>query len=343
MSMIMSTVKQRRCGMNKALGARSDKPGATESLAVIVLTFNEGVHIERCLRSAQRVSEEIIVVDSYSTDDTVARSQWLGARVLQNHWTNYATQMNWALQNADIRSKWIMRLDADEYLDEELVRALWPALAAVSDDVGGFEVNRRIRFMGREIRHGGMAPLWVIRLWRNGQARCETRWMDEHMVLSSGRVARLPGAIVDDNLNSLTWWTQKHNLYANREAVDLLDQRYRLGLADETTIGLNCQARLKRWLKMHIYGRLPLGLRPWLYFFYRVFLRLGFLDGTRGMTFHTLQGLWYRLLVDAKVAEVERAVKVNGCELSHAVSHLLGIRLASARREPGMRTSPHDP
>lgn len=310
-----------------------DVSGAAASLTVIVLTFNEALHIERCVRSAQRVTAEILVVDSYSTDDTVARAQQLGAQVLQNPWTNHATQMNWALQNGDIRSDWVMRLDADEFLDEELIASLGPALASASDDVGGFEINRRIRFMGREIRHGGMAPMWVTRFWRNGRARCEARWMDEHMVLSSGRVARLSGAIIDDNLNSLTWWTQKHNIYANREAVDLLDRRYRLGLAEEATGGLNRQASLKRWLKTRIYARLPLGLRPWLYFFYRTVLRLGILDGARGMMFHTLQGLWYRLLVDAKVAEVERAMHEDGDEPREAVRRVLGIELDSTRAE----------
>lgn len=300
-------------------------------LTVVILTFNEALHIERCVRSAQRVADEILVVDSYSTDDTAVQAQRLGARVLQNPWTNHAVQMNWALQNGDIRSDWVMRLDADEFLDEKLVVSLGSALASAVEDIGGFEINRRIRFMGREIRHGGMAPLWVTRFWRNGRARCEARWMDEHMVLLDGRVARLSGAIIDDNLKSLTWWTQKHNLYASREAVDLLDRRYRLGLAEETRGGLNRQASLKRWLKISVYARLPLGVRPWLYFLYRAVLRLGILDGGRGMMFHTLQGLWYRLLVDAKVAEVERAMKEDGDEIREAIRRVLGIELASAR------------
>lgn len=274
--------------------------GTTADLTVIILTFNETLHIERCVLNALRVRNKILVVDSYSTADTVALAQRLGARVLQHTWTNHASQMNWALENGDIHSEWVMMLDADEFLDETLIAWLNRSLASAPVGVGGFEVNRRIRFMGRDIYHGGMALLWGTRFWRNGRARCEARWMDEHMVLSSGRVARLAGAIVDDNLNSLTRWTQKHNLYANREAVDLLDRRHQLGLADETSGGLNRQARLKLWLKARIYARLPLGVRPWLYFFYHTVLRLCILDGARGMTFHTLQELWYRLMVDAR-------------------------------------------
>lgn len=318
--------------------SRDTARSPTANLTVVVLTYNEAPHIDRCVRSALRVASDVLVVDAYSTDDTVDRACALGARVLQSPWINHATQLNWALGNGGIRAEWVMRLDADEFLDESLCSTLPAVLAEAPYEVGGFEVNRRIRFMGREIRHGGMAPLWVTRVWRNGWARCEARWMDEHMVLSKGRVARLPGAIIDENLNSLTWWTQKHNLYANREVVDLLDQRYGLGLADEASSGLNRQARLKRWLKTRVYARLPFGLRPWLYFFYRAVLRFGVLDGFRGMVFHTLQGLWYRLLVDAKLMEVERAMTERGYEVREAIRSVLGIELETTPADYAQRT-----
>jgi glycosyltransferase involved in cell wall biosynthesis len=307
------------------------------SLTVIILTFNESIHIERCIRSAQRVADDVLVVDSYSTDDTVEIARRLGARVMQNAWINYATQLNWALQNGEIKTDWVMRLDADEFLSDQLVECLRRTLASAPNDVGGFEVKRIIRFLGREIRHGGMAPLWVLRFWRNGWAVCESRWMDEHMFLQKGRVARLPGAIVDENLNSLTWWMQKHNHYASREAVDLLDGEFGFGATGRETSGLNRQARIKRWIKVRLYARLPLIVRPWLYFSYRVIFRLGILDGVRGLMFHCLQGLCYRLLVDAKVLEVKDFMKREGCDVHEAIRRVLGIQLqspeASARRQ----------
>ncbi|PYR93208.1 MAG: glycosyltransferase family 2 protein [Acidobacteria bacterium] len=300
-------------------------------LTVVVLTFNESLHIERCVRSAQRVADDILVVDSYSTDGTVQQARRLGARVLQNKWQNYATQMNWALERGDICSDWVMRLDADEVLDERLVSAIAHVLESPEQAIGGFEVKRRIRFLGQEIRHGGMAPMWVTRLFRNGSARCEARWMDEHMVILEGRIARLPGSLIDDNLNSLTWWTQKHNQYASREAVDLLDRQYGLNLANAGDTGLNRQARIKRWAKCQIYSRLTLGVRAWLYFFYRMVLRLGILDGARGIMFHALQGLWYRLLVDAKVREVQYAVEREGGDVKEAIRNILGIEVTAVR------------
>jgi glycosyltransferase involved in cell wall biosynthesis len=299
----------------------------TMSVTVVILTFNESLHIDRCVRSAQQVASDVLVVDSYSTDDTLIQVEKLGCRVLQHEWLNHANQVNWALENGNIRSDWVMRLDADEFLDEQLVSSIKTCLSQAESDIGGFEINRRIRFLGKDIRHGGMAPMWVTRLWRNGWAKCEVRWMDEHMILSRGRVGRLSGAIIDDNLNTLTWWTQKHNLYANREAVDLLEKKLGLGMSDDGDAGLNQQAWLKRWLKTRLYARLPLGVRPWLYFIYRTILRLGVLDGAKGMLFHTLQGLWYRLLVDAKVGEVQYAMEQEGYDFKESVHRVLGIEL----------------
>lgn len=227
-----------------------------------------------------------------------------------------------------------MRLDADEFLDKRLVSCLRDALMTAGEDVGGFEVNRRIRFMGQEIRHGGMSPMWVIRFWRNGWGSCENRWMDEHIVLAKGKVVRLPGAIIDENLNSLTWWTQKHNLYANREAVDLLNIRYEHSLVEESDVRLNHQARLKRLLKTKIYAKLPLGFRPWHYYFYCLILRFGFLDGSKGIMFHTLQGFWYRSLVDAKVAEVEDYLDKNHGSVREAILKVLNIDLGAIQKEP---------
>ena len=295
-------------------------------LTVLILTYNEALHIERCVQSAQRVADEVLVVDSYSCDDTAQRAHRAGARVLQNTWTNHAAQVNWALENGGIQSDWIIRVDADEVLDEELAHGLRQQLESAPVTTTGFEVNRRIRFMGSEIRGGGMAPLWILRIFRNGSARCEARWMDEHMVLSAGRAGRICGSLIDDNLKPLTWWTEKHNHYASLEAVDLLNQEYGLGWVDDVGANLNPQARAKRWAKRHVYGRLPVGVRPWLYFLYRMVMRLGILDGSSGITFHTLQGLWYRQLVDAKVREVKQAV-TRGCDISEAVRVVLGIDL----------------
>ena len=297
------------------------------SLTAIILTFNEHLHIRRCLERLDGLAQQIVVVDSGSTDDTVEVAESLGAVVLHHPFINHAMQLNWALTHAPIETDWVMRLDADEYLDAELSTALLAALPAASAVVTSFEVCLLPIFWGQCIMHGGMQP-WLLRIWRKDFARCEERWMDEHMELLSGVAQRLPGHLVDHNLNTLSWWVDKHNRYASREVVDLLVMRKE---NKSMPAGLRGQTRLRRWLKVRLYARLPLGVRPFLYWLYRMVFRAGFLDGPRGMMFHTLQGLWYRLLVDGKVMEIEHTIRHQGIDLPTAVRLRFGIELTSSQ------------
>ncbi len=297
-------------------------------LTVIILAFNEEKHLPRCLESLRGVASRVIVVDCFSTDRTVELARAAGAVVVQHAWVNYATQFNWALDNVAIDTQWTMRLDADEVVTPELAAALARELPLYPDGVVGLTVNRQIHFLGRWIRHGAIYPLRMLRVWRTGHARCENRWMDEHMVVEGG-VAHLDADIADINLNSVTWWTDKHNRYASREAVDLLlHENSRVEAA--TAPRLSLQAGMKRWLKLKVYARLPMGLRAFLYFLYRYFLRLGFLDGWQGFVFHFLQGWWYRMLVDVKVAEVQRHMRESGDTLEQAIERVLNIKVSAA-------------
>ena len=125
----------------------------------------------------------------------------------------------------------------------------------------------------------------------------------------------------------LTWWTDKHNHYASREAVDLLNLQYGFMPQDSVASLHGAQAGVKRWVKEVLYARLPGGLRAFAYFLYRYGLRLGFLDGPAGTAFHFLQGFWYRYLVDAKVAEVKRCMRQQELGVVEAIERVLGIRL----------------
>jgi glycosyltransferase involved in cell wall biosynthesis len=294
-------------------------------LTVIILTFNEEKHLGRCLQSLRGVAKRVVVVDCFSTDGTVALAQAQGAEVVQHAWVNHSVQVNWALDNVPIDTQWTMRLDADEVVTPELAAALNSDLSGYPDSVMGLTVNRQIHFLGRWIRHGGIYPVRMLRVWRSGHGRCENRWMDEHMVVQ-GEIAHVDADIADINLNNVTWWTDKHNHYASREAVDLLMHR-RQGAEETATARLNFQAGMKRWLKLKVYARLPLGLRALLYFLYRYFLRLGFLDGWQGFAFHFLQGFWYRFLVDVKVHELETLMRVQGLTLEEAVRREFGYEI----------------
>jgi glycosyltransferase involved in cell wall biosynthesis len=271
-------------------------------LSVIILTRDEEANLPAALSSLQGLSPEVFVVDSGSTDRTLAIARAAGCQVVEHRWETYATQMNLALDQLAITTPWVMRLDADERLTPELAQELADRLPALPDDVTGLLVKRRVYFWGRWIRHGGYYPTWLLRIWRHGRARCEQRWMDEHMIVDGGRTLRLGHDLIDENHKGLTFWTEKHNRYADREVKDLLALRDRTRTAGE----LDDQPGSRRWLKENLYGRAPLFWRAFGYWFYRYVLRLGFLDGRPGLVFHFLQGFWYRFLVDAKLVELER-------------------------------------
>ncbi len=281
------------------------------TLTAVILAYNEDRHIARCIASVRGVAGDVLVVDSFSTDDTVVLARASGARVLSHPFLNYAEQFNWALQQIAPETQWVLRIDADEYLTPELAAEIRTELDDVPESISGLVVRRRITFMRRQIRFGGFGALWVLRIWRNGQARCESRWMDEHMVLTTGASRKLRASLVDDNENNIAWWTEKHVRYASREAIDLLNARHHfLTYGEDGALGVT-QARIKRYLKERIYCRLPLGVRPVLYYLFRMTVQLGLLDSPQGWAFHFLQGLWYRTLVDIKVWEVERRMRVE--------------------------------
>lgn len=273
------------------------------SLTAAILTFNEEKHLERCLSSMVDVCDEIWVIDSFSTDRTLEIATNHGAKILQHKWTNYATQFNWGLRNCDIRTDWVLRIDADEYLSETLGSEIVSRLSGIPEDVHGIYVKRLMYFMNKPLKRGGMYPIWHLKLWRTGSAFCEERWMDEHMKLVRGNTMRIEGDLVDHNLNNLTWWTQKHNIYAVREAIDILDMKYNFSNRSSVIpTFFGTQEQRKRWLKLR-YLSLPLYTRPFLYWFYRYIIQGGFLEGKRGFVWNFLQAGWYRFLVDAKIDE----------------------------------------
>lgn len=287
-------------------------------LSVIILTNNESKHIGRCIKSLLLITDKIFIIDSYSTDNTVEIAESLGAVVVQNTWVSYAFQFNYGIQNNPHQTQWLMRMDADEYITPELAEELKTSLTSTPENISGLYVKRRVVFMDQWINHGGYYPIWLLRIWRRGLGVCEELWMDEHIKLSSGTTAQLQNDIVDHNLNNLTWWTQKHNNYAIREVIDLLNIKYNFGNKETVTPNFwGSQEQRTRYLKIK-YANLPLFTRPFMYFLFRFIVKGGFLDGKKGLIWHFLQGFWYRFLVDAKIYEVyQRAGKEKNDIISH--------------------------
>ncbi|MCD6425883.1 MAG: glycosyltransferase family 2 protein [Anaerolineales bacterium] len=277
-------------------------------LSIIILTYNEEIHIERCIKSAAQVAEKIFIVDSFSSDTTVEKAMALGADVVQHEFVNYAKQFDWAINNLPINTKWTMRLDADEYLEPALQKELPGLLETLSNNIKGVYIKRKVYFLGKWMHYGGFYPLYLLRIWRSGEGRIENRWMDEHIVLSNNTGTIIAkNDLVDDNGKGLTFWIDKHNRYASREALDILNTKYPLLEKDlALTQADDPQAKRKRVIKEGFYKRLPLGFRAFVYFIYRYIFLLGFLDGAKGFIWHFLQGFWYRFLVDMKIYELEQ-------------------------------------
>jgi glycosyltransferase involved in cell wall biosynthesis len=298
-------------------------------ITLIVLTFNEEKQIERCISSAKDICSEIFIIDSFSTDNTKSISERLGAKVIQHQWPgNQAKQFNWGLENLPIKTEWILRLDADEYILPELAIEIKEKLSKLDKEASGIILKRRVYFMNRWIKHGGYYPTNLLRLWRYGSGKFEDRWMDEHVKLDIGKTVTFQNDFVDDNLNNLTWWSLKHNNYATREAVDLLNIKYKFLKSDSIDSELSPQQdKRKRWLKENLYTSIPLFLRPFLYFIYRYIFRLGFLDGIPGLIWHFLQGFWYRFLVDAKIYDIERITKKEKKTIPEVIKEHYGIEL----------------
>jgi len=297
------------------------------SLLSIVLTFNEEAHIDRCIRSLKKVSTDILVVDSFSTDKTTDIAESLGARVLQNNWINHSSQFNWALSKIRKKYDWILRIDADEVISEHLEYEINTKLSKVPAQTDGIFVNRHIMFQGKLVKYGGISSVYVLRIFRQGKGSCEKRWMDEHIHVL-GKTTKFSGEIIDNNLMSLSQWIEKHNNYASLEAIDHLNKKY--NFMDHNSIGsikTTTKTVFKRWVKDNIYNLLPLKLRVVIYFLYRFFFKFGFLDSPEGRSFHVLQGFWYRYIVDIKILEIERYVKKNGVDIKIAIKKICNVEV----------------
>lgn len=280
-----------------------------QDITAIILTFNEELHIERCIKSVQRVCKAVLIVDSFSTDATCAVAESLGARVVQHKFENQARQFNWAIDNVEIDTEWIWRVDADEIIEDGLAAIAKKELSGLPKNVNGVYVNKKIVFMGRPLLHGGWYPAQQIKIVRKGFGRSEDKMMDEHLIVTEGDTVSWNGDQTDWNLKPLDWWWKKHEGYAKREAMMQFQiKNEKLKAKNDITeeregklFGNN--AEFKRYMK-NLYGHCPRYLRAVVYFISRYFFMGGFLDGYAGWYWHTRQGLMYRWMVDREIGKL---------------------------------------
>ena len=271
-------------------------------LTAVILTRNETKNLPNCLAALQGWVSAVVVVDSGSTDDTVAIARQAGATVLPHPYDNAPAQWNWALQAAPVSTNWVLALDADQRVTPALRDQILTALPATPPEVAGYYVERHLIFRGRRLRWGGCTRP-MLKLFRTGQARCDEREAPDMRFFPQRETRRLSGALLEDNMNErdLVWWASKQQRFARQLAVSEWDGR--LGAVAVRPPGAPDQRVL--WRK-RLWVRLPRYIRPPLYFLYRYVALGGFLDGWPGLLYHAVQGFWLRWQVDVILGRLRR-------------------------------------
>ena len=300
----------------------------TLDITVIILTYNEEIHIRRCLENVTPFAKKVFVVDSPSTDRTVeiCREFENVEVVVHKYPGNQAEQFNWALDTLQIETEWILRLDADEYLLPELVEELKERLPVMPEGVSALSLSRARAYCGKILHHGIVNNVKIVLVFRKGMARYEQRLMDEHLEILDGETAELKHQFVDDNRMTFGQFTDKHNNYASREAALLLDAEFHLTGSQIVSQDHGKEVERKRAQKNR-YAKMPLFWRAFGYFVYRYIIKLGFLDGKEGFLWDFLQGWWYRTLVDAKIFEIKRACGNDKKKICQYLKDHYGISL----------------
>jgi glycosyltransferase involved in cell wall biosynthesis len=270
-------------------------------IAVIILTLNEEANIAQALNSVRDWASQVFLFDSYSTDQTLEIARQYDCRIVQHRFVDYAQQRNMALDQLPIAAEWVLFLDADERLTDEL-KAEIATVCARGPVENGFYLKRRLIWMGRWIRRG-YYPTWILRLFRAGKGRCEDRSVNEHIVVD-GQVGYLKHDFIHEDRKGLTEWLTRHNTYSTHEAKQLFRKDLRGQI--EARLWRGSQAERKRWVRERVWNCLPPLLRPFLYFFYRYVVKGGFLDGTAGFIYHFLQALCFMMLIDVKYLEMRQ-------------------------------------
>lgn len=290
------------------------------TITAVILTYNEELHIDRCIKSIYSIVDDIIVIDSFSTDSTHGIiNNYDKVRFFQNKWTGkYADQFNYGLTKVVNKNGWVLRIDADEYLTTELIDEISKNIATWSNNYSAVSFSRRHVFINRWIKHGTY-PTKLVRLFKYGIGYCEEKHMDEHIVISSGLVYHATNDFYDHNLNDFTWWMNKHIGYAKRELADYVEHDF------SSKYEVGNQAQETRKLKNKYYNS-PLFIRALGYFFYRYIIKLGFTQGKEGFVWYMFQCLFYRLYVDVLIFEVKIFAKKENISFLDAYEKMYKLK-----------------
>jgi glycosyltransferase involved in cell wall biosynthesis len=272
-------------------------------VSVIVLTLNEEANILNCLTSIYGWSDDIHIVDSFSEDNTIEFAKRYTQNIHQvgeDHWANIR---NWAIKNISLKYDWLLFLDADERLTENLKTEIAETLKTKVDE-NGFYIRRRFFFMGRWLKHGGLY-VTVLRLFKHRFASYVAEG-DVEYARVEGFVGLTKNDMIHEDCKGIEKWIEKHNKISGLAAQQSIARSSTVTFGDQ---GVEIEGGRRTIIKYTVWERIPLSLRPHFTFLYQYFIRLGFLDGVEGLIYHFLQGFWYRLIIYCKVLELNGNIK----------------------------------
>ena len=263
------------------------------AVSAMIFTLNEAVHLPSCL-AALAWCDDVVVIDSYSTDETQSICTAAGVRFFQNRFTGFGDQRNWALDNCKPSHEWVLILDADERVTPELVAEFRSRIPAAPADIGAYQVRRRFHMWGRWLKYSSLYPTWVVRLIHRDRVHYVNRGHAETQVVQ-GRIGDLENDLIDENLKGIDDWFERQNRYSSKDAEYEIA---RDGAGIRWSEVFSGDGLVRRATLKQVAARLP--FRPLLYFVYSYFLRLGFLDGRDGLQFCLMKATYQRMLVTKK-------------------------------------------
>jgi glycosyltransferase involved in cell wall biosynthesis len=281
------------------------------NITALIITKNEEIHIERCINNIKKLVSDVLIIDSFSSDNTIEIAKKLNIKFIQNKFINHAKQFNFGLSQLSQDTDWVLKIDADEILTSSLIAEIKNKLPMLDKNINGIYIKRHLVFQDTLIKYGRLSPVRLLRLFRFQKGKCDNRWVDEKIKVE-GKTVQFKEYIIDQNLKSLSEWIRKHDRYSSAEALNYLLIKYNSLFNDIEQSQLNFDTLSVVSLKSrNLYAKLPLIIRAFVIFSYRYFFCLGFLHGKAGLIYFFLQSLWYRILVDAKILEVEKLIKKN--------------------------------
>ena len=274
-------------------------------ISLLLLVYNEEIHIKRLIDNVIKIFDDIVVVDSYSKDESLKILENLNKknkniRVFKNKFISPSKQINWSIKNIKFKHDFIFKLDADEIISRDLKISLrkFSNSEHMKKNFQGIAIKRKMFFYKKILNWGGLDNIYVTRIFNKNNFKVEKRNMDEH-ILICGKIFKInKGYILDKNLKSIDDFLKKHINYARLEASEFHNK-----FKSDKIYKSHLNVIFKKHLKYKIYYKLPFFIRSFSLFIFRYIILLGFLDGKSGLIYHILNTFFYRFLVDIKISQ----------------------------------------